>query len=107
MIGVPKIVRYRNRQYLDWIAQQPCIVCGYKPRSEYRSDPDNDWNDPAHIGEGAKPDDTRALPMCHPHHAMAHQIGEKTFAEIHNLDYKELQIQHITRWLQVTEQSKF
>lgn len=63
----------RDRKYLDWVREQPCIVTGASPC------------DPAHIrwglggGMGLKPDDSRVLPLVHQLHQEQHQIGEVRF----------------------------
>tara|TARA_R100001244_G_scaffold106318_1_gene78881 strand:+ start:4005 stop:4298 length:294 start_codon:yes stop_codon:yes gene_type:complete len=63
----------RNRKYLDWVRERPCIVTGSSPC------------DPAHIrfggggGMGLKPDDNRVLPLVHQLHQEQHQIGEVRF----------------------------
>ena len=89
----PKIKTFRSWQYLDWIASQPCIISGFKPQAR------DQWNDPCHIGFGAKPDDTRAIPMQHKYHIELHQIGEKTFAKKYNIDFQEEIIKHLTEYM--------
>ena len=94
---IKKPETFRSRKYLDWIAQQPCIISRHKPNDR------EDWNDPCHFGFGAKPDDTRAIPMRHKYHVEQHQIGEKTFAEKYNIDYQEEIIKHLTKYFKEFE----
>ena len=62
----------RDRRYLDWLREQPCIItglCGSEQNSV----------DPAHIGtlgKGIKSPDNEALPLAHSLHLLAHQRGE-------------------------------
>jgi len=64
---------HRNRAYLDWLREQPCVFTGRSPR------------DPAHIrmgadgGMGMKSSDFYALPVCPEYHRDQHQHGEATF----------------------------
>ena len=67
--------RKRNKAYLAFISQLPCIRCGKPGPSE-----------PHHVrlghngGMGRKPDDSRALPLCHECHIHnLHQHGEGEF----------------------------
>lgn len=62
----------RDRKYLDWLRDQPCIVTGLRGTEENAVDP-------AHVGtlgKGIKSPDNEALPLCHSLHALAHQRGE-------------------------------
>lgn len=62
----------RDRKYLDWLHDQPCILTGHY------SD-DNETVDAAHIGtagKGLKSSDDEALPICHSLHVRGHQHGE-------------------------------
>jgi ERF superfamily len=72
-VGIDKSVlavaaprRYRNREHLRYVAQQPCLVCGRKP------------SDPHHLGFtqpralGRKVSDEFAVPLCRGHHRSAH-----------------------------------
>jgi len=59
--------RYRNREHLRYVAQQPCLVCGRTP------------SDPHHLGFtqpralGRKVSDEFAVPLCRGHHRAAHR----------------------------------
>lgn len=66
-------MKVKDRKYLDWLQEQPCIICGL---------PGNEWEtvEPAHVGtygKGMKTDD-EALPLLHRYHAEGHQSGELT-----------------------------
>lgn len=58
----------RDRDYLDWLRIQPCLLTGYVGDSE-----------PAHIGtagKGLKSPDDEAIPLHYTLHREAHQKGE-------------------------------
>jgi hypothetical protein len=63
--------RYRNREHLRYVAQQPCLVCGRKP------------SDPHHLGFtqprafGRKASDEFAVPLCRVHHRSVHRAGDE------------------------------
>jgi ERF superfamily protein len=64
-VGVSR--RYRNREHLRYVMQQPCLVCGRKP------------SDPHHLGFtqpralGRKVSDEFAVPLCRGHHRAVHR----------------------------------
>jgi hypothetical protein len=63
--------RYRNKEHLRFVAQQPCLLCGRKP------------SDPHHLqflqprALGRKASDEFAVPLCRAHHRAAHRAGDK------------------------------
>ena len=68
-IAAPR--RYRNRDHLRFVAQQPCLLCGRKP------------SDPHHLRHmqpvalGRKASDEFAVPLCRTHHRAAHRSGNE------------------------------
>jgi hypothetical protein len=68
-IAAPR--RYRNRDHLSFVAQQPCLLCGRKP------------SDPHHLRHmqpvalGRKASDEFAVPLCRTHHRAAHRSGNE------------------------------
>jgi hypothetical protein len=68
-IATPR--RYRNREHLRYVMQQPCLVCGRKP------------SDPHHLrymqprALGRKASDEFAVPLCRMHHRAAHRAGDE------------------------------
>jgi hypothetical protein len=68
-IATPR--RYRNRQHLRYVMQQPCLLCGRKP------------SDPHHLrylqprALGRKASDEFAVPLCRVHHRAAHRAGDE------------------------------
>src|SRR3984893_18461406 len=69
-IGMPR--RYRNKDHLRFVAQQPCLLCGRKP------------SDPHHLryvqprSLGRKASDEFAVPLCRVHHREVHRAKEET-----------------------------
>jgi len=71
ILTVPAPRRYRNRQHLRYVMQQPCLICGRKP------------SDPHHLrymqprALGRKASDEFAVPLCRVHHRAAHRVGDE------------------------------
>jgi hypothetical protein len=63
--------RYRNREHLRYVAQQPCLLCGRKP------------SDPHHLGFtqprslARKVSDEFVVPLCRGHHRAVHRSREE------------------------------
>src|SRR5262249_54495047 len=63
--------RYRSREHLRDVMQQPCLVCGRKP------------SDPHHLGFtqpralGRKVSDEFAVPLCRGHHRAVHRSRDE------------------------------
>jgi hypothetical protein len=63
--------RYRNREHLRYVAQQPCLVCGRKP-----SDPHHlAFTQPRALGR--KVSDEFAVPLCRGHHRGVHRSRDE------------------------------
>jgi ERF superfamily len=71
VLAIPAPRRYRNREHLRYVAQQPCLVCGRKP------------SDPHHLRHvqpralGRKASDEFAVPLCRVHHRAVHRAGDE------------------------------
>ena len=63
--------RYRNKEHLRFVAQQPCLLCARKP------------SDPHHLrfmqprALGRKVSDEFAVPLCRIHHRLVHRVGNE------------------------------
>jgi hypothetical protein len=63
--------RYRSREHLRYVTQQPCLICGRKP------------SDPHHLrymqprALGRKASDEFAVPLCRVHHRAAHRAADE------------------------------
>jgi hypothetical protein len=63
--------RYRNRQHLRYVAQQPCLLCGRKP---------SDAHHLRHVQPralGRRASDEFAVPLCRVHHRAVHRAGDE------------------------------
>jgi hypothetical protein len=64
--------RYRDRAHLQFVAAQPCLVCGRSP------------SDPHHLrfmqprALGRRVSDEFAVPLCRTHHRALHRRGDET-----------------------------
>ena len=71
MLAIAAPRRYRNRDHLRFVAQQPCLLCGRKP------------SDPHHLRHmqpaalGRKASDEFAVPLCRSHHRAVHRAGDE------------------------------
>jgi hypothetical protein len=75
----------RDRHYLKFIRQFPCVGCGNKSRR----------TDAMHTGShgmGQKASDADALPGCRSCHQQLHEVGSMKFQSRHKIDFAELQI---------------
>src|SRR5450631_1524837 len=74
----------RDKEYLAWIREMPCIACGIEGQSEA-----------AHTGRdggmGQKASDYSCVPLCADCHTQApgayHRIGKRAFEERHGLRF--------------------
>lgn len=78
--------REKDKKHLDWIRQQPCVICG-----------DNTTVEAAHIrtqklelgkddfGCG-RPSDKWCLPLCGQHHREQHSMNEMAFWKKYEID---------------------
>jgi hypothetical protein len=63
--------RYRNKEHLRFVAQQPCLLCARKP------------SDPHHLrfvqprALGRKASDEFTVPLCRMHHRAVHRAGDE------------------------------
>ncbi len=83
--------REKDAAYLEFIRQQPCLVCG-----------ETEGIDAHHVLErgqgkvGSKADDRRSVSLCREAHQQYHQLGRARFEEMHGLDL-EVEIQRLNR----------
>jgi ERF superfamily len=71
VLAVPAPRRYRNREHLRFVAQQPCLVCGRKP---------SDAHHLRHMQPralGRKASDEFAVPLCRSHHRAVHRASDE------------------------------
>jgi hypothetical protein len=61
--------RYRNRDHLRFVTQQPCLLCGRKPADAHHIR----FVQPRALGRKAS--DEFAVPLCRSHHRAVHRAG--------------------------------
>jgi hypothetical protein len=77
-VGIDKSVltvaaprRYRNRNHLRFVMQQPCLLCGRKPSDAHHIR----FVQPRALGRKAS--DEFAVPLCRSHHRAVHRAGDE------------------------------
>ena len=64
---------YRNKKHLQWVAQQPCMICYAHAQCHHLLRP---WIGPKH-GTGMRCDDRNGVPLCPTHHRALHDRGDE------------------------------
>lgn len=67
MTAIPKVKRYLNEDYLNYIREQKCLECGNNAEPHH-------WKT-----RGAGGSDLLAIPLCRRHHVEIGQIGSRFF----------------------------
>ena len=82
MLLLPKLTIIRDREYLDGLHDEPCIISGLRGT-------DQETVDPAHIGafKGMKRSDDETLPLMHRFHQYGHDHGEMTMWRVNMPDW--------------------
>ena len=71
VLSIAEPRRYRNKEHLRFVAQQPCLVCGRTP-----SDPHHlRFTQPRALGR--KVSDEFVAPLCRTHHREVHRVGDE------------------------------
>ena len=63
--------RYRNKEHLRFVAQQPCLLCGRKPTDAHHIR----FVQPRALGRKAS--DEFTVPLCRSHHRAVHRAGNE------------------------------
>jgi hypothetical protein len=63
--------RYRNKEHLRYVAQQPCLICARKPSDAHHLR----FVQPRALGRKAS--DEFAVPLCRIHHRAAHRASDE------------------------------
>ena len=79
---------YRSDEYLQFVREQPCCICGTSPC------------DPSHLnhkgnhsgGMATKVSDYRTVPKCRIHHTEYHDIGRDSMEQKYRVDFREILI---------------
>jgi hypothetical protein len=68
-LGAPR--RYRNKEHLRYVTQQPCLLCARKPSDAHHLR----FVQPRALGRKAS--DEFAVPLCRTHHRAVHRVGDE------------------------------
>jgi hypothetical protein len=69
VLSTPK--RYRNKDHLRFLTQQPCLLCGRKPSDTHHIR----FVQPRALGRKAS--DEFTVPLCRSHHRSVHRAGDE------------------------------
>jgi hypothetical protein len=90
---IPKRKRIKDRAYLEWVAQQPCMACGGRG-GDAQHPRGMEWG----TGTGLKASDHDVVPLCRGCHDEYHRHGRDTFEAKHGSHAEMLE-----RFLSTTE----
>jgi len=93
MSSVPKVKRYESKQYIEFIKQIPCLVCG---------NPDVDPHHSMHT-KGSGGSDLMCLPLCRREHANYHSWGLTKFEENHDIDIRDAMLRLLETYIKQLE----
>jgi hypothetical protein len=79
---------YRDKDYLQFIREQPCVICGTIPCQPHHLNQVGTRSG----GMALKISDYRTIPLCFLHHAEYHTIGRQTMGKKYSKDFRELLI---------------
>ena len=95
MLIKPK--RYENKEYQDYIKQQPCCVTGMMMINQDNGIIESDPHHTASKGAGGS--DLSCVPLLHELHMECHSAGQKTFQEKYDIDFKEIRLKLLEKWI--------
>ena len=70
-LPIPRTVRHRNKEHLNFVRMQPCLICAKQP------------SDPHHLpfaqprALGRKVSDEYTVPLCRAHHREVHRVAKE------------------------------
>lgn len=79
---MPKHKPVRDKKYLEYIRNQPCLCCGHIPSEAHHESLDGGTM-------GGKTNDKSCIPLCYYHHHHRHNMGRDTFYNFHDIDYRK------------------
>lgn len=96
MLSKPK--RHKDEIYKKYIKQQPCCITGMIRINENTGKTESD---PHHtISKGAGGSDLSCVPLLHELHQECHAIGQETFQNKYNIDFKDIQIKYLQQFIE-------
>src|SRR5829696_3050808 len=70
-LAIPRTRRRRSKKHLEFVASQPCLVCGRSPSDAHHLG----FTQPRALGR--KVSDEFTVPLCRSHHRMLHARGNE------------------------------
>ena len=99
MVMFPKPKRFESEEYKEFIRNLPCCVPGCNRRRNSKNS--KRQVDPHHTKSvGAGGSDLTCVPACDCHHTESHTVGQNTFQEKHNIDFKDIQIECLQKFIE-------
>ena len=93
MSSVPKVKRYESKQYLEFIRELPCCVCGNTEVDAHH-----------YLTKGAGNSDLDTISLCRACHTESHKIGVTTFQMKHDISFYEVQRKILKTYVKLLEQ---
>lgn len=84
----------RNKRYMQFIRELPCVICG-----KALSDPHHSETG----GMGTKSSDLTCIPLCRIHHTEVHTIGKYSFQQKHDIDFRDIRILCLEGYIRIRE----
>ena len=85
---IPKPKREIDKDYLEFVKLEKCIICGRWPSDAHHS-----------ISRGSGGGDYYAVSLCREHHSEGHTIGWQTFQSKYELCFNEEIVQMLLRYI--------
>jgi hypothetical protein len=93
-----KSKRYKNEAYKEYVKQQPCCVTGMMIVNEATGITESDPHHTESKGSGGS--DLSCVPLLHELHQESHSIGQDTFQEKYNVNFKEVRLRLLEKWIE-------
>ena len=89
---------YRDKDYIEFIREQPCCVTGLINSTRESVVAHHTES----RGMGTKCSDYKTVPLCQSIHLELHQIGKKRFLDKYMVDFKDVIIQCLGKYIRAT-----
>ena len=97
-MNLQKPKRFESEKYKEFIRNFPCCVPGCNRRSNSKNS--KRQVDPHHSkSKGSGGSDLACVPLCDCHHSESHQIGQTTFQERREIDFREIRLALLEAWI--------
>ena len=91
--------RFSSEEYKSFIRKLQCCVSNCSRRRNSKNNkPEVDPHHTKSVGSGGS--DLTCVPACDRHHTESHTIGQDTFQERYDIDFKEIQIECLKQFIE-------